>query len=226
MAGGLLFTGDLQADYENLDTCRLVVHQMLEYGERKKARGIVFLGDLKERYNPVDLRVVNFAVRMISRFKKRGMEVFVLLGNHDRVGMHSEEESWLTALGKAGARVFSREGMVAVGGYTLYFLPFRNGTRELRRMAASLRRMRQGRNGAGGQHVLCFHAQLEECDVVFRGPGTVSVEDLFPQEYDYVVGGHFHRHQRVKYDNVFYAGSPFATGWGEVNQTKGFLYLE
>src|ERR1035441_9861757 len=71
---------------------------MYEYGEKHKVLGYVWLGDIKSRYNPIDGRCLNFISDQIERF----CSVYILLGNHDRFGLHSNE-SWLTTLGKAGA---------------------------------------------------------------------------------------------------------------------------
>lgn len=228
MSGGIIFCADLQVDYENLDLCRQVVQQMLDFGEEKRARAIVFLGDVKERLNPIDGRCLNFVMRMIARFRKAGIEVHILLGNHDRFGLHSDEESWLTSLGKAGANVYAKETAVVVGHFDLYFLPFRSFGACLQQMAESLYNVvRHSDNRHNGSvSILCFHAQLKECGLPSEGPGTISVDDLHPEAYDYVLGGHIHKAGKVKYDNVRYVGSPFAASWGEVNQRKGFVYVE
>lgn len=225
---GLLFTGDLQAEWENLDLCKEVISQMLEWGKSHQADGIVILGDLKERYNPIDGRVLNFIISMIHRFKRIGMEVFILLGNHDRFSLHSDEESWLKALGKAGAHVYDKEAVVEVKGFHLYMLPFRSSGTDLRRMACRLRDRKLSADGnhCHGCHILCFHAQLKESNIPVEGPGTIAVDKLYPKMYDYVFGGHLHRRQTVKYNHVMYVGSPFANSWSDVNQKKGFVFVD
>ena len=224
MSRGLIFTADIQVEHETIDTLKGVLDEMYEYGEKHKVLGYVWLGDIKSAYNPIDGRCLNFISDQIERFRS----VYILLGNHDRFGLHSNE-SWLTTLGKAGAHVYTEESSILVGDFALYFLPFRSSSDELRKMSDNLyeRRKRNRKNPVGARcSILCFHGQLKESDVKMNAAGVLSVEDLHPKAYDYCLGGHVHHHQKVKYDHVWYVGSPFAATWGEVNQVKGFFHVE
>lgn len=220
----IIFTSDWQCDFENLDQMEIITDQI--YAHRPNV--VVIPGDLKARYNPVDVRTVNFVVYFIDRFKKAAAEVLIGLGNHDRVGMTSDGESWFPTLEKAGARTFSEPEMCRVGKVAFYFLPFRTDPSEARLGAKKLLGLRRN-NRDSKVHILCFHQGLKEAKYnafTLAEEEELSVEDLFPKCYDYLVGGHIHLFQRVRYPNVFYVGSPFATDWGEANQKKGFLLLE
>lgn len=222
MSRGILFTGDLQAEFENLDTLKEVISQMDEYSRKKNAVATVWLGDIKNRYNPIDGRVLNYVVETVHRLNP----VFILLGNHDRFALHSDEESWLSTLQRAGAHVYVKESAVGIGEFELYMLPYRSDADETRKMSDHLFSIRTERHEKHKCHILCFHTQLNESDVPVQGSGSISVDDLHPKSYDYCLGGHIHKRQQVKYEHVQYVGSPFASTWGEVNQRKGFVYVE
>ena len=218
----VVFTGDWQADMTNLDQLGQVCDQIYALNPNV----LVLPGDMKENYNPIDVRVLNFVMFQILRFVNRGCEVFVDLGNHDRVGMTSEQESWLPALAKAGAKVAHKEEIFRTGNLALFMLPYRNSVKETKRMAHWLASQSKAITAT---KVLVFHQGLKEAWYnAFRKAEDeeLSVDDLYPKHYHYCIGGHFHKFQKVKYPNVFYVGSPFATDWGEANEKKGFLQLE
>lgn len=223
---GIVFVGDLQLEFENLDIAEQALLQVSRFGKSKQAEAVVFLGDLKERYNPVDVRVLNFMLWTVEKFHSSGLRVYIILGNHDRVGLYSEKENWLPAMAKAGAKVFDSPGLVTMGRYALFMLPYRAQPRKVREAVANLVLLK--RRVGERVKVLCFHLGLKEARYTdfFQSTDKLSVEDLRPQEWDYLVGGHIHFHQQVKYEKVQYAGSMFATDWGEANQEKGFLYLD
>lgn len=219
----VIFTADLHCEFETLDLVTSVFEQIFKLDPEV----LVIVGDVKQRYNPIDIRVLNFVIFWILKFTKAGIKVFINLGNHDRVGLTSEQESWLPALAQAGAQVAHTETNFRVGHLALYFLPYRTHVATTQRMSAIL--ANHSKKVQDFIRVLCFHNGLKEAYYNAFAQATeekLSVEDLHPDCYDYVIGGHFHRMQPVKYKNVFYCGSPFATDWGEANDKKGFLVLE
>ena len=220
----IIFVGDLQTSVENLDLLGQIMDQIYAL----EPNVLVMPGDLKEAYNPVDVRVLNFIMFEILRFTKHSCPVIVDLGNHDRISLTSETESWLPALVRAGAQVAYKEEIFNIENLKLFMLPFRNRVSETKRMADIL--ARQSFKSVGNLvKVLVFHNGVKEAWYNAFAKATdeqLSVDDLHPKNYDYVIGGHFHKCQKVKYDNVYYVGSPFATDWGEANDRKGFLLLE
>lgn len=225
---GIAFIGDLQAEYENLDLCQKVIEQVRDYTLEHQTDAVVFLGDIKEKYNPIDVRVLNFALWAVDQFISHKIPVLVLLGNHDRVGLYADTENWLPALAKAGARVFDTPGIVSLERFRLFMLPYMHSTEKLKRSAGVLAYKASTMPSKDSKaNVLCFHAGLAEASYTdfYKSQDKFSVDELMPQCYRYVIGGHIHLHQTVKYPHVMYAGSLFATDWGEANQEKGFLYL-
>lgn len=226
---GLIFTADLHGDITTLDLLDTVFTQMEHTIAERGLQGVVILGDLKSRYNPIDGRVVNFMLDWMRRFKR----VWVLLGNHDRFSLNGVQNSWLPALEKAGAKVYMKQGVdvIACGSrkVALYFLPYRRDTRHVRQSSNVLAHRRS--EIEADEHILCFHCGLREAYYsVLRTHSAqeegVSVKDLHAEVYDHCLGGHFHMRQHVKYPHVWYVGSPFAVDWGDVNQQKGFAVLE
>src|SRR5438046_2728030 len=113
---GIAFISDLQLEWGNLDFGQRVIEKVSRIASQKELSAVVLLGDTKDRYNPVDLRVLNFTLRTIEGWIKRGLRVLILLGNHDRVSLTTDTESWFPALAHAGAMVFDYLGAVNIHG--------------------------------------------------------------------------------------------------------------
>jgi len=220
----LLVTADWQADWENLDLCRKAAEEVLSLVKEHELDYVIFAGDLKRHYNPVDVRVTQFWTDFLAELDLT-TKAFLLLGNHDRVGMYSEATNWLPILHRAGAtpihqgaRVFSRDGT------SLCFLPFSSSREKTKRWANELsKNMPTNR-----QNVLFFHNDIRGCKYNVLGAastGKLTSNDLHADEYDYCFGGHVHLRQDITGNNCWYVGSPFATDWGEANQTKGYTLL-
>lgn len=220
----ILCTSDWQADYENLDLCKQAAEEILQLKGELGFEVLVVCGDLKHVYNPVDVRVITFWQRSISKWIKSGLEVVVSLGNHDRIGMHVDKTNWFPVLRKAGALAYDEICLASAGdGQTIAVLPFRSNPVLLRREADDLSRLVGDR-----KPVLLFHSDLASAkyNVLTRSEGNgFSVRDLHPERYLFCVGGHIHFQQKVE-GNVWYTGSPFVTDWGEANQRKGYLLVD
>jgi DNA repair exonuclease SbcCD nuclease subunit/predicted ATPase len=221
----ILFTSDWQASYENLDLCSGAAEEILQLKEKHEFETLVLCGDLKHVYNPVDIRVINFWQSTIKNWIKKGLDVVVLLGNHDRLGLYNEKPNWMPVLRNAGAKAFDEPAHLALpgGGFRLALLPFRQDAGTARKEAADLASL-TGPN----KRILVFHADLQSARYNVLSTSSTSVltvKDLHSQRYVYCIGGHLHLRQKLC-ENVYYVGSPFATDWGEANQKKGYLLFD
>jgi len=222
----LLFVSDVQADFESLDLCEQMASEVLSICSEHKLEGFVVAGDLKRVYNPADLRVVHFWMNFIKRAVRQELRVILVLGNHDRIGMYVEAQNWFPILREAGAEIVHKGPQrINVQGGGLYCLPFTSSVETTRRWASELTRMQMEHSP---NRVLVFHQDISGCSYsVLDRPSEskLKADDLFPEKYDYCLGGHVHLRQQIG-ENVWYIGNPFCTDWGEANQRKGYLILK
>ena len=218
-----IITSDWQAEFSNLDLCEQAWRQVLNICQEQKLETVVLAGDLKQHYNPVDIRVTKWWMRAIERAIKAGLEVIVVLGNHDRVGQYTDAQNWLPILRRAGAKVFDKPCFHYTGkdeGFAI--LPYTTDVKRLKREARQLAKR------ATKKDVLLFHADLKGCAYNALGKKSESRlthHDLQSEAYLACVGGHIHLYQRLG-KNTYYTGSPFCSDWGEANQRKGFVVVE
>ena len=222
-----IVTSDFQAEWENLDRCNTAWNEILSICKKQKLGLICVLGDLKQAYNPIDIRVVQWWQYAIRKAKQKGYKVLILLGNHDRVGAYSSADNWLSVLKRAGAITFDKPGQYKWRNYVLTLLPYSNDS-DARLNAKECKEALSYKPGI--TNVLLFHQEIK--GVKFNNFGTTSSsslteEDLYCSKYDICISGHIHKPQKFgKKNNIYYVGSPFAIDWGEVNQAKRYLVIK
>src|ERR1700722_47271 len=216
-----IVTGDLQAEWSNLDLCEKAWAEVLHICTKRKLKTIVFCGDGKEAYDPVSIRVIKFWQWAIRRAKRMDIRVIYLLGNHDRIATYSEAGDWLSIIRRAGAITFSSPGIVNDGDRRLFMLPYAK-VKVVKQWALKLLKHDPDKS----KDVLFFHQNLLEARYSQHGQqsdSSLSVSDLFSDRYFACIGGDIHLPQKV--ENTYYVGSPFCFDWGEVNQRKRYLVV-
>jgi DNA repair exonuclease SbcCD nuclease subunit len=217
-----LVTADLQCEWSNLDLCEQSWNEMLRICRKRKLKYIVFCGDGKEAYDPISIRVIKFWDWAIRKATKQGLEVFYLMGNHDRIATYSEAGNWLSIIKRSGARVFDVPEVVQVDDRRFFFLPY-SGVKQIREWAKELVSYKPNRK----KDVLFFHGNLLEARYSRHGQKSdskLSCTDLYHSRYLYVIGGDIHMPQKLE-SNVYYVGSPFPHSWGEVNICHRYLVV-
>jgi DNA repair exonuclease SbcCD nuclease subunit len=78
--------------------------------------------------------------------------------------------------------------------------------------------------------ILLFHLGVSGA---FVGSGNYpmadafDVEDLRPDIFKYIIGGHFHKAQKIGgYEHVFYCGAPLEHSFGDEGEDKGFWVVD
>lgn len=216
--GNILFTSDWQMRASNLPLIETLVTRLHDIISTENVQTVVHCGDVKDPLNPVDLRITNAAVRALTSFKLRGVETYVLKGNHDAGSYADAVESWLPTLQAAGALTVEQPCSVAHDSITLHFVPYRRDVEDVKSAIAGLKLHKKATN------LLVLHASIEGA---YENDTRLSSADAVPRScltsFDYVVSGHIHLPQCDKDKRIWFVGSPFSMGWGEVNQRKRVL---
>jgi hypothetical protein len=214
----VIISGDFQAEFHNLDKCERVWKFILAQCDKHSLEAIVLTGDIKQSYNPVDLRVTKFWFKAIEKAISKKIRVIILLGNHDRLGLYTDSRNWLSLLRKAGAETFDKPGVCELQDGKLAMLPFTTSMKELRKRADYLAKMQWDKN----KDILIFHTDVKQCSYNQYGQKSrsrLNFKELHPDKYAWCIGGHIHLRQWIR-KNGLYVGSPFSMDWGEANQTK------
>lgn len=213
----ILFTSDWQVTARNLDMIRRVEERIFQVHKDTWFSTLIHCGDVKHILNPVDGRVTNYLIEMVTRMNKKFRVIF-LLGNHDKFSNQEDARNFFPVLRAAGAEAYDEPWVEPLGDYRIHFLPFNSNLKTAKKWAVDL----AGRAGKGS--VLVMHETLVGCSLNGRKADVgLTREDLHADAYEHVISGHIHQPQKL--GNFQYVGSPFSQDWGEVNQKKFFLLL-
>jgi DNA repair exonuclease SbcCD ATPase subunit/DNA repair exonuclease SbcCD nuclease subunit len=232
-----LLTGDWQASARNLPQIQKAVERETLAMLAHDCDELIDLGDLKEPYDPIPVRV---ALAMQERLRDK--KYIVVRGNHDRLSQNDDELTWFDLLDtENGHRFITERDIVRKDGVVFYVLPYSGMVDTLRKdadwladmardnRAGSQKSPKDGRwgyiNQQGDEHVLLFHCEVREAQGAFS-TDALSIADLQLDAYTYAFGGHIHRPQELVEGKAWYVGSPFCMDWGEVNQEKRFMVYE
>lgn len=224
----LLLTSDWQAEVGNLDLCEIALTELLAAAKKYQPIAIIHAGDLKESYNPVDIRVVKFWMRAIRQIKDAGFRFIVNMGNHDRISQSRESKNWFDILRAAGAETVTKPAVKRWAWnddhIAIAFLPY-TADKALEVEWANQLDVDTASNGA--YKILIFHTEVN--GAVMNSAGVKAkgntARDLKFDVYDACFGGHLHMHQKIR-KNAWYIGSPFCMDWSEANGRKGHLLVE
>lgn len=242
----LYHSGDWQCDLNNLDRCQIFVDQLVEELEKSNRTDSTFFvhgGDIKERFNPMDIRVMNFLIESFRRIKKACSGYYFVEGNHDPITTQDGVQSCTPLIDIIGANAVAYRNWVqipirmkswnTVARYCLlYLVPFaRNPETQQRMFTEASERAAQhsftdfGVTTKKVTQILFFHNTITGCkqNLYTTGEGF-SIDDIGAKYYDLCIGSHVHMPQKIG-RNIYITGSPFAMDWNEINQDHRFLKI-
>jgi len=213
----ILLTGDWQAQFSTLGKCHTMLQEILGFITKYDIESVIHLGDMKEQFSPLDLRVLDFCIEAVKKISAR-CPMYILLGNHDKFGSTDAPGDFLHVLELAGATVITEPMVCEVAGVDWAFLPWSYSVERQQEWAVSLKKT--------GVPYLAFHAEVSGSMLNHsRAASGLSYKEIGAKDYKACFGGHLHRYQTVG-RKLVYVGAPFGMDWNDVNSRKGHLLLK
>ena len=227
----IVISGDWQAALGNLDRLGMVVDQVVDEVKKQPKTFFIHLGDTKESFNPVDVRVYNFLQDAFTRIRKSCAGFYYVRGNHDSINTQDGSPSicdFVSALGALAVADASWETVeipllnwrgISQRRLCMYFVPyFRDPKRQRDEFKGPLEHIRLRRKaGKDDIRLLFFHNTVTGCRQSLHTEGVgLSAEDIGASEYNACFAGHIHLAQELK-PNIHVVGSPMPMDWGEAN---------
>lgn len=212
-------------------------HRALEPARKHEVDAVIHGGDLLFR-SRVSARLVDMAFAPLKEIADKGIEVFLVPGNHERSkipfkilslhpGIHIFDCPKTFALEKKGMKMaisgfpYARENVRARFPGLLQ----ETGWREYQNKCDS--------------HILCVHhcfegAKVGPVNFTFKYSDDVIRLSDVPREFTAVLAGHIHRYQILTEDlrgkpiatPVYYPGSIERTSFAEMEEKKGYFLFE
>jgi hypothetical protein len=221
-----ILTSDWQTAYENLPACIQSHGQEIMLAKKHNAQGVIDLGDLKDSYNPIEARVLEFQVDRWTSITDNGFDGIVLMGNHDRIGQYDDKRNWFGVFQAMGLAAISRPKLIIKDSVIFGCLPYIQNKKKLIKAAETLW-LKAKQYGRKKRKVLLFHCDVAGAtlDNGFPSQSTVTASSLLFHKWAYCFGGHIHKRQYLT-EHSMYVGNPFCCDWGERNQDKGFVLYD
>lgn len=193
---------------------------------RENNADVMFAGDLFHQRSRINDIVFNEAYRVIA--ENPDIKTYLLRGNHDSRNNQTDSPHWLeTFKYLPHVTVFSVPDSVQTSDFNLYAIPYSDDVAFLKQEIAKFAAIQKNETKPG---ILMAHVGVDGSETgrySHRLEGAFKVGDLYPDVFDYVILGHYHKRQFLGgLDNVFYCGNTIQTSFSDEGQEKGVFSID
>ena len=181
-----------------------------------KERGIktcVHLGDVVDRRKFISYRIAHdFRERFISKFKELGIDLHIIVGNHDTYYKNTNEINSMEELvGKDRFKIYTWPEVVEFDDTPILFKPWINITN----YNDSLDLLKTAK-----AEIIMGHLEIHGFEMYkgYKGEGGYD-KHLFSR-FDTVMSGHYHH--KSDDGQIYYLGTPHEIYWNDYEDPKGF----
>lgn len=196
----------------------------------KKNLVVVFAGDLFHQRNSVDTQVFNAVFDTFAKYCDSIPQIFLLRGNHDSINNTMESPTSLSpfnylnntkVIAEPARRYVEIDGL---GQLTIDFMPYGEDIQQIKKVLAEQSKT------VKGPAVRVFHLGIDGAKQgrhSHRLASAFTLDDLYPDYYDLVYGGHYHKRQYLGGRNsVLYGGSTVPLNFDDEGENKGYdIYI-
>jgi DNA repair exonuclease SbcCD nuclease subunit len=188
--------------------------------DKHRCDGVIVIGDLLDQKRPS----IEYMIRVDDLLQRFGRPLYWLKGNHEAPDPNIPGLSCLYFLNR-WSNTYWEQGVKSVddGNSLFYFLPWQPSKR-LKDEAQQFAVHAQMKENVGKKKILFAHVGLKEGEVGedCRVHQEISIKDLVPDVYDFVLLGDYHRHQFLG-ENSLYLGAPFPKSFNDTNSVGVWL---
>jgi len=187
-------------------------------------------GDLYHKRKAVDTETFNHGYNEIKEFGEAGINVIMIPGNHNQADNSDFPEHSLEQFKELkNVTVLDRFEPLVMEELIIFPVPYSKNAemvkKELDKYAYDI-----SNEGLEEKSILLGHLGISGAYVgksSYAMADAFTVDDLFPEHYQFVVLGHFHKYQDLGgYNHVFYTGAPEQHNFNDGDQDKGFWVLD
>ncbi|MBR4424856.1 MAG: exonuclease SbcCD subunit D [Oscillospiraceae bacterium] len=219
-----------------------ILSQILELVDAEQPDGVLIAGDIYDKPVP-PAEAVQLFDRFLVELAERGLEVYVISGNHDSperiaFGARLMDRSGIHVAPVYCGEVLPFSWQDAYGTVKLYLLPFLKPIQARRHFGDGIDSYTEALRAAishmapdpTARNVLVTHqfvtgAQRTESEELAVG-GSENVDAGVFAPFDYVALGHLHRPQICGAAHIRYCGSPLKYSFSEAKDQKSLTVVE
>jgi len=212
---------------ERLQNCVDVLDWALKTAVDRKIPNVIFAGDLFHDRQRIDVPTYQKTFEVFNKYQ--GLEIYLLLGNHDLWHFKKWDVSSVYPLKSIeGVTVISKPSTLLIGGKHISFLPYTHDPAEdLKKVGNNEDKILFGHVAIDGALWNVMAQTRAEVSVEHDGDMTKVDSSIFKGWKD-VFLGHYHAEQKLASKevdgyNVEYIGSPLQLSFGEAFQHKHII---
>lgn len=216
---------DIHVDKDNIPEVEKSLEFLLLYLVEKQIKTLFLLGDLFTDRTGQTLETLLFWQRMLRRFAKEGIKVYLIPGNHDKTDLESEDSYVNLFEDIPGVKVYPNGGIIVKKRYIYALLPY---FKETGSYIDRLKELNKQVKEAIGQYQpeMVYLGTHIAVDQVRNNDGSLVENEIKPnlfKLYNRVHIGHYHNEQTI--GHISFIGSLQPKDFGEDNE-KGFLVVD
>lgn len=201
-----------------------VLHIIHDYCFHHKIKYVFFTGDFFHTHGKLDASTLQLACIALRAFKKDGIHIFFIAGNHDMAdkgGYVTSLEPFVEYGTVVKTRSFFKLDNVQIG-----MLAYTEDENVLNSFLHDYVGYIDTLDAKDNVQFLFMHQGVAGAPV---GSGFVINEilepDMIPKSITHAFTGHYHSHRKIS-DRLTIVGSPLQHTWADKNEKKGFLELD
>ena len=176
---------------------------------------VIHLGDVFDRRKYINFQTLNsWRIRVFDRLQELGIEVHVIIGNHDTYWKTTNEVNSVTELirGYSNIKIYQEPQTVMFDKTPFLFLPWINSSNQ----ETSLQEIQKT-----NARIVCGHLEIIGFEH-FKGHTNTDKgwDRKVYHKFEQVFSGHFHF--KSEQDNILYVGSPYEMMWNDAGDERGF----
>ena len=181
--------------------------------EKRGVKTCVHLGDVVDRRKFISFKIANdFRQRFINRFAELGIDLHIIIGNHDTYYKNTNEVNSMEELvGKDRCNIYTGPEVVEFDGVPIQFIPWINANNYDKSMAALSRSPAQ---------IAMGHLEVNGFEMHKGHFADGAYDKEIFQRFDIVMSGHFHH--KSDDGQIYYLGTPYEIYWSDYEDPRGF----
>ena len=181
-----------------------------------KERGIttcVHMGDVVDRRKFISYRIASdFRKRFINKFQELGIDLHIIIGNHDTYYKNTNEVNSMEELvGSDRFKIYTEPKIVEFDDIPILFVPWIN----VNNYDKSVKLLNTAKSDIIMGHLGIAGFEMHRGQVSLDG----HKKEMF-RRFDTVFSGHFHH--KSDDGQIYYLGTPYQITWSDYDDPKGF----
>lgn len=231
-----------------LEDQRYILAKIIGIAESEKVSAVIIAGDVYDKHNPTP-GAVKLLDEFLTSFSGKGIEVFLISGNHDEAerlsfGSRLMEQSGVHIYSRFDGKIRKYTAQDEYGSLKIHLLPYVYP--EMVKMfmpdkiinsyeSAVYEILSQTQINENERNILVTHQfitsggkepQQSDSETRLCVGGTFNIDASLFDAFDYVALGHIHSSQKIGRDTVRYCGTPLKYSASEMKQIKSVTIVD